>query len=813
MPGTIESTGMKLRPPLVSLVLIFTAHLCAQPQGEGAVSGAVVDKASNHPIEFASIVLKKTADNSAVQNTVTDSRGRFTLENVPAGDYKIVYSFVGWDSKETKPFTVDAQHKALDLGRLDIAEGAVKMEKLEVKTRQTEFYNTIDRKVYNVGKEIQSATGSASDLLQNIPSVQVDIEGNVSLRSSENVMILIDGRTSPLMGKNRAAVLQQLPADAIEKIEVITNPSAKYKPDGTAGIINIVMKRKRESGFSSTVSASAGNDRRYNASIFTNYNPGKYNLFGSYSLRRDDRTRHASDTRTLLDAAANRTSTAETKTGEHSRPLSHIAQAGIDYNVDEHNKLGVAGSYNYRDMLRRGVAGILVKDGRGAVTSDYDRIRTNYETEEDLELSASYQHRFPKEDHEMKLEFKSDSTPETEDNRYANVYRTPVSATTYDNTLTRLKERRTEAIAEYVYPINDDSRLEAGYTREAKRADTNLLSEDYNATTGSWVKDVAKSNHFIYDETIHALYATYGRTLGKFGFLAGLRQEQAYLRFHLVETGETVTNDYFRLYPSLHLAYQLTDKHELQMNYSHRVERPDGEDLNPVPEFKDPINLRVGNPHLLPEDIHSVELGYHFKTEETTFIATVYHRYLYHGITEITRDIGNSILLTTKENLATNRSTGVELAATKDIGGRVTLNFSSNTFFNTIDASNLGYSSRKSIVSWSAKLGASIHLAKNTLVQCNTNYSSAKTTPQGEKRPSFVANIGLRQDFLQKKAAVVLTVSDIFDSWRETSLLSTPTLHQEVVRRRSPRIIYVGFIYNFGKQTNKSKDDSIKFEN
>jgi outer membrane receptor protein involved in Fe transport len=314
---------------------------------------------------------------------------------------------------------------------------------------------------------------------------------------------------------------------------------------------------------------------------------------------------------------------------------------------------------------------------------------------------------------------------------------------------------------------------------------------------------------------IDAFYVTYAHSLDRFGFLAGLRPEFASTKSVLVNTGETITQDYSRVYPSLHLSYKLTDRQELQANYSHRVHRPESEDLNPFPEYVDPFTLRAGNPHLKPEDIHSIEAGYQFKDDRTTLLATVYHRYLYNGFTNVTRDIGNSVLLTTHENLATSRSTGVELAATADLGKAVTLNFSSNTFFNSIDASNLGFTGTKSDVSWSAKLGASVHLAKNTLFQFNTNYASSRLTPQGSRRPTFVANFGLRQEFLQKKLAVALTVSDVFNSLKEASLLDTPLLKEEVTRRRSARIIYLGFTYNFGKAGKKTKDDHdpLKFDN
>ena len=794
------------------LVGLLPGKVAAQTKDVGTIAGAIVDPTAGHPLASVTVTLKKTGDNSALQTTVTDNFGHFTLEKVPPGEYQVSYGFVGEHSQDTRPFSVAPSPKLVDLGHLELTDPTVKLEKFQVSGTQREFYNTIDRKVYSVGREIQSATGSASDLLQNIPSIQVDIDGNVSLRGSDNVTILIDGRTSTLMGKSRAEVLQQLPADLIDKIEVITNPSAKYKPDGTGGIINIALKKKHTGGFSTTVNANVGLNDRYNAGVYTNYSSGKYNVFGTYSVRQDDRPRRASDVRTITDPGTGASTTLDKKTVEHSRPFTHIARAGIDYRLNDQNKIGATASYNHRTFNRNATDHNLVTDSGGNLMSNYDRTRYDPEFEDSREFAATYQHTFPTDGHELNLEFKSSATKEQEDNRYANIFQLPVQPTTYDHTLIKPDDRGTEAILEYVLPLNADSKLEAGYTRSHEALDTDFEVSALNPASGLFVNDPTKSNRFAYTQTIHAFYGTYARTAGRFGFLAGLRPEQASTKSRLVDTGEIIARDYFRVYPSLHLSYKLAEHQELQLNYSHRVHRPESDDLNPFPEYVDPYTLRAGNPRLRPEDIHSIETGYQYRTDHTTLVATVYHRYLYNGFTNVTRDIGNSVLLTTHENLATSRSTGVELSATTDLGKRVSLNFSSNTFFNTIDASNLGFTGTKSDISWTAKLGASLRLAKATLLQFNTNYVSTRLTPQGTRRPTFIANLGLRQELKGKKIAVVLTISDLFNSLKESSLLDTPLLKEEITRRRSSRIVYLGLSYSFGQQSKKAKDENLKFD-
>jgi outer membrane receptor protein involved in Fe transport len=786
------------------------AKAAAEADVAAVISGTVA-LSPDHPVEFAEVNLCRP-DGRIVQTVVTDARGRFSFEAVRAGEYHLTYGQVGGEARAGAPFLVDGRRARIEAGVLNPAGDVLQLEKVEVKARQQQFLNSIDRKVYNVGKEIQGISGSAGDLLQNVPSVDVDIDGNVSLRGSPNVLILINGRNSALMGRSRAEVLQQLSASDIEKIEVITNPSAKYKPDGTSGIINIALKRKGGGGLSGTVNASVGASGRYSAGLALNYRTGPWNLSASASVRQDDRPRLASDIRTITDAVTGAVVHAEKHTTEESRPLTRVARLGVDFAPDKANQFGAAASYNRRTFKRQATDRNLVTNGAGALTSDYDRIRYDPEYEQDVEGTLTYRHSFA-EDHELNVELRGARTSEQEDNRYTNVFRTPRQPASFDNVLIRNSVRTREALVEYARPLAADIRLETGYNLTDERYAADYRAEFADPLTGRFILDAARTNSFRYDRTVHAFYATYAQNFGAFGFMGGLRPELTSGRSVLVNTGATNTNDYARLYPTLHLSHRLTDRHELQLNYSHRVRRPEIDDLNPFPEYADPFTLRAGNPNLRPEDTHSIEGGYSYHHDATSFTATLYDRRTYHGFTTVTTDLGGGVLLTTHENLATSNAAGLELTANTEAGKWLALNFSANAFYNTIDASNLGYSASRSDISWIAKLGATLHLPRETQVQLNTNYTSARLTPQGERRPTWVANLGLRRDFAAKKAAVVLTVSDLFDSLKETRVLDTPLLRETLTRRRSARIVYLGFLYHFGKPAKKQKDDLLKFDN
>jgi outer membrane receptor protein involved in Fe transport len=797
---------------IICLIASNVLILNGQNRNSGTISGIIIDNQTKKPIEFATIVIQKKIDDTVIDGTVTDSKGKYILENIANGEYYISYSFIGYAKKSSPPFIIDAQHKIMNLGELFLESSVQELNNVEVIGEKSTFTNSIDRKTFNIGKDIMTTSGTASELMQHIPSLQVDIEGNVSLRGSGNVLILINGRPSSLMGANRAAVLQQMPANTIEKIEIITNPSAKYKPDGTSGIINIILKKNKDLGFNGLVIANVGNAWRSNASLTTNYNSGRFNIFGSYSIRQDERHRLTNDFRQRKDSISNILSTTEQTVSDLSRPLSHIVRTGVDFNLDEKNSFGISGSYNYRSFVRHEINSNLISDGEGITTMDYDRTRRDPEYEKDLEFTATYKHVIG-EDHELNIEYTTSNSVEQEDNHYSTKYRVPVSPLTLDNTLIHQGDKESQLYIEYKNPLSDNTKFGTGYVLESALSDLNFFGESLNTSTGTWIKDIEKSNRFKYIQNVHALYATLEHTMGKFGLLAGLRAEQAFVKSHLITTNTIIPNNYFRLYPTLHLSYTLNENNELQLNYSHRVNRPEGDELNPFPEYADPLNLRAGNPHLKPEDIHSVEAGYSFKRNKTTFIATLYDRYTYNGKTEITRYINDSILLTTRENLSKSNSTGLELILSSEIGKSTIVNLSSNTYFNRIDASSLGYTNNKSNFVWNVNMNANTKITKTTIIQVNSNYTSTRLTPQGKMLPTFFVNMGVRQYLWKRKASLILTVSDVFNTLRNNTELNTPILYDKIIRRRSPRIIYTGFVFNFGKSNDKQKEEQLKFEN
>ncbi len=797
----------------VFCITVLSSNLFAQLPHDGSVKGRIVSKSSQLPIGYVSVILYNATDSAVITGTMTDIDGKFILNHIPDGNYYLVISCVGYIDLKPGPFIIDSRHEKGDLGTLSITETKLLLDKIMVTGEKPLINNFIDRKVYNVQQDIMAHAGSASELLQNIPSVSVDIDGNVSLRGSSNVLILINGKTSPLMGKTRADVLEQMPANSIETIEVITNPSAKYKPDGTSGIINLVLKKNTNKGWGGSISANSGIDSRYNGNIGLNYNPGGFNIYSSYGVRKDNRHRRTEDSRQYYYSAADSNSSYNGDDQTFDRPLSHIAILGVDYNVDEKTSLGISGNYFYKSFTRTGIADNVSLNNLSAVSNDYRRNRFDPEYERENEAAAYMEHSFARKDHKLRLEFDISDQPEQEDNHYTNVYMVPNDKPEYDNERIKQGEKQTQLSLEYINPISEDFNIESGYTHEVLKQDFDLFAQSYDTSRDIFVTDTARTNRFLFDQYIDALYSTLEHSFGEFSFLAGARFEYVQNRANLTTTNLNFSKDYSSFYPTLHLAYKFNENSELQLNYSRRTNRPEGEDLNPFPEYRDPLNIRIGNPHLLPEYINSIEFGWQLRYNHLSVTPSAYYRYRYNGFTFVTEIVQDSILQTTMTNLSHDQSAGLELVINGSLGDHVDADISTNIFYNAIDASNIGLSSSKSIVTWSGNFNINFKMRPGTVLQANSYYRSSRLTPQGRYLPSFVLNLGARHYLISDKLSLIMTVSDILKTRRRKIELRTPELNRDIISTRDARLFYAGLVYHFGASAKNNKEKPLEFDN
>lgn len=794
---------------LLGLILL-PSLLLAQSKPNGIIQGKILETQNKTPVEYANVALVDTLNGKIISGAVTDSTGSFRLTNIPNGIYFLDYSFIGYEKKRSKPIGIDRKHSRADVGELGLTPSAVNMKEVTVNADKSMIINRIDRKIFNVQQDIMAQTGTVTDVLQNIPAVTVDMDGNISLRGSGNVTILVNGRPSAMAG---TASLDQMPASLVERIEVITNPSAKYRPDGTAGIINIVLKKNRKAGFNGSLGGNIGNNDRYTTNLQLNLNTGKFNIYGSYGFRKDYRWRSGDLNSQTIDTATQQTTYLYQHSEGYSRPVSNLATLGVDWSISDKDVTGISGTLNYRDFSRKSTAYNQYQNDSLHPIEEFTRYQEGPDYETSVGANAYYEHTFnSKDEHKLRADFVFQYGDEHENYTYTSVYTLPLYPNSRDFNYNHILDKKLNLALTYSRPLWKNASLEAGYDGNMEISDQDFLVQHYDNEQGSWVTDSILTNHYTGNQTVHALFGTLSYTIKKFSFMAGIRPELALLNLDFITQDTSIRQTYFAVYPTLHLSLA-SGKNEWQLNYSRRVNRPQPEDMNPVPEYRDPRNFFVGNPNLKPEDIHSFEFGYAVKSEHISLIPTIFYRYRLNGFTSVTYNKNDSVLVTTMENLAHDQSAGIDFSGNAQIVKILNLNFSASGYYNEIDASNIGYSSNKAALSWNAKMNAAIAITKSTILQVNGQYRSSVLTPQGMRYPTWVVNLGFRQDFFKKKLSVLITVSDLFNSSTSKSIVNTPVLVQESLRRRDGPVIYGGLVFNFSTTTKKEKDIKFEFDN
>ncbi len=779
-------------------IIVFAILLCVSAVAQkknGVVTGKLVGKHGGTPLEYVSVALRDASSHKVLNGTMTDSLGIFHIDGVKYGTFELQCSYVGCTDYITPSFKIDDGNLSKSFKNIVIDDEGLYLAGSVITGKQSTYVQSIDKKVFNVGSDITGGSGAVSDLLQHVPSVQVDVGGNVSLRGNENVQVLINGKPSVLMrGANRGTVLQQLPASAIEKIEVITNPSAQFKPDGTSGIINLIMKKERANGLNGSIIGNVGNADRYNTGFTLGWNTSKFGVTANYGYRADRRDRTTKNDRTITDENTGAKSVVSQYNDSRARSHSQIGGLGVQWNPNKKDSFGASGSYTYMTFPRNEANKTVQGDGT-KIDQQYVRYRYDSEWQKEAESSASYTHAF-KEDRTIMLDYTYSLSDELERNAYTNSYTLPTISETKD----RMKIRQTdyENLIRIIYTdkIDDHNKLVTGYEAELDRAIMRYNADDLVGE--NWIKNTQRSNDYLFYENVHSLYSTWEHSFDQFAFMAGLRGEQSFITSDLVTLDQVVHDNYFLLYPTLHTTYKFNDNNELQLNYSLRVNRPEGDDLNPFPEYKDLYNVNAGNPYLRPEKIHSIECGWQYKVGATTFILTPYYRYTFNKMTEITKVLANGVLETTKENMSSSSAAGAETVLSSSIGHWCNLNLSTDLFYNTIDASDLGYSSNRGALAWYASLNADLTPYRNFLFQVNTRYNSSVLTPQGKNKGTYIMNLGAKYDISKYDLAFTATVSDLFDSYKNVTIVDTPTIQQRLERRRTPRVVYFGISYKFG---------------
>ncbi|HJV42692.1 outer membrane beta-barrel family protein [Caulobacter sp.] len=680
------------------------------------------------------------------------------------------------------------------------------VEGVTITSDSTAMRTSIDRRSYSVANDLSAKTGSIADALRNIPSVEVDVQGNVSLRGDANVTIMIDGKpSSQFTGEGKGDALQSMPADQIDRVEVMTNPSAAYRPDGSAGIINLITKKTQKPGTNGTVRFNVDTQGRHNGGISATRRSGKLTLTGDASYRHDTQEARQLIERSVRDAASGgyRTSTQDAAV-ENEGGMTNLRGA-FDYDVDKNNRL--SGELRLRRMAFDSDAHetYAARDASGAPSRAYVRDVSGELQRDNGAVSADWRRQLKGADHTLTTHLEYEVTDFTRDGD--TLTRNTPGAALYEHIGMDVDQTRANFKLDYSRPLPKDVKLKTGF-------DFELAGNDYKnrgaagATADGLVVDPARTNLYRYDQDVYAAYVTYERPFGDFTVQGGLRAEEVQIDVNDVTHGVTGKNDYFRLYRTLHMGYTLSQSQTLSANYSRRVVRPSGQDLHPYRVYQDPFNYRQGDPNLKPQVTDSYELGWQFRKGQTYYLATAYFRDTRDSVTDVVSDLGGGVFLTKRANLGKSRSGGLELVANGRLTPKLTYNLSGNLFWNEIDAANLGFTGNRSGTALSGRANLNWQATPKDFFQLNAFSSGKRLTPQGYREPFKMLNLGYRRK-VNDKLSFVVTAQDALDSFEDVVVVDTPALRDRTRRTANIRSVFFGFSYAFGG--GKSRPEQFDF--
>ena len=735
----------------------------AKPRGNSLISGNIMDKQSGKPVEYATMVLYRSKDSVMISGTVADSNGRFQLKGIPKGDYYLAASFIGYNKKTLEGLKVKEEKQEVNLDTVFLEQAENNLKEVDVTASQNLVETRIDKKVINANQQLDAQGGTAVDLLRNISSVSVDADGNVSIRGSSNFKLLINGRPAPIQGSDG---LQQIPAGSVENIEIITNPSAKYDPDGTSGIVNVILKKEKNKGISGAINASAGLNQKFAGDGMINVRKQKLNFFVGLDFQ--SRLTHPYSMYHRETYFGDTTKYTDYETFRWGRPTNGILRAGMDYTINNHNSFSVSADYNRMKYDRQFSTHTKDEYIPGGFT-DYYLIRDHYILWGDyINSNLSFTHSFPQKGHEIST-FITYNMVKNRTDELMNTYLTtssfePMGTPADNESFVHNQKNYIQAKIDYVKPFRGDYKLEAGYQSDLTFKTTDFLYTDFDTVTRRWITDTTMSNNIAFTQNIQSVYVTFGGVLWGITYQFGLRTEYYSRELDQETTRTNYVMNMINLFPTVRFTRELPSDQEIQLGYSRRVNRPDDRLLNPFVYFTDAYTIQSGNPDLKPEFIDSYEFNYEKKFKWGNLTAESYYRQ--------TNDvISQNIVLTSDHRLwLYPQNFGKNYTIGLDLGGNISffkwwkvvpgLSISNFTQKATLD--EISYNTNNNYLA--ANLTTTFTIRENTRIQLTAGYTSPYHVIEGDFREQYYVNASARQDFLKKKLSVTLTVNDIFST-------------------------------------------------
>lgn len=797
------------------VVALTSTHSFAQTtpksqtkQKSSTITGKVIDSSTQEPLSFVSVVVI-SPDGEYLAGGTTDIDGAFQMNKIPAGVVNMSFSFVGYKTVD-KSITVEGDTNVDDV---ILEPDATEIESIQITGMKSQMRFEVDKKVFNVDQNIASVGGSASEILSNIPSVEVDNDGEISLRGSTSVTIWINGKASGLSADNRAQILEQMPAETIEKVEIITNPSAKYSPEGTAGIINIVLKKDRKAGYFGSAQVSGNTLGNFNASGSINANMGKFDTYASLGYRNHRRLRAGETIRTNTDGTELSQNSTSTRTSG-----GFFARAGATYHLTDKDQFSVAAF----GMLssRTNDEEIDYKSNMSSLFQTSTRRSLTQSENIGGSLQLGYKHEFG-DNHNIDFTATYNVWEMESDNIYnqESLFADGRETKSYQNQYGDISPANLEIQLDYINSFNENHKIEAGYFGKISRDDS-PSSTKVGTSEEDAIFDPNFYNRFIFNEDIHALYGTFTGKVGNFGYQAGLRGEYTSTFSQSIGDGETTESvtpykvDYFKLFPTVFLNYQLPNDHELQLNYTRRISRPRGRNLNSHVNLSDSLNISYGNPELLPQYSNALELNYMKAWQDHLISVSTYYRTSDNVIQRIGY-LEEGIMNSTYENVAENQTLGAELVVKNSLFKMLDLTTTFNFYHYKLDGFSYNVPNSNIVVegnpqedfSWSARMIANFMFPKSYSLQLSGTYQSRQVLAQGYREPYFYVNMGVRKKI--GDWGFNLSARDLFLSRKFTTVTSGAGFDQNYESWSTGYEVRLTVTYGFGnmKKSRKPQDD------
>jgi outer membrane receptor protein involved in Fe transport len=776
------------------------------------ISGNIADSETAEPLEYATISLVNERFPNRIQGGITDRNGNFDIEIFP-GKYNITLEYIGFQKVTLKDRII---RETSPLGDFKLNINSESLNEVELVGERTEVEIRLDKRVYNVGKDITVRGGSVTDVMDNIPSVSVDVEGNISLRGNDNVRILVNGKPSGLVGLSGSAALRQLPAESIEKVEVVTSPSARYEASGTAGILNIILKKDELIGINATFIANGGIPEYLGGTATLNWRTKKLNIFSTTTYR---------DQKSLGGGVFNSEyfkgilpSSFANETRDYDRiRKNYFINLGVEYYINDKTSLTVSGFV--RDSNNTSDSNTEIDDlnANGDVLSSVDRLQEEAEEDNSSQFTANFTKKFNDDGHELVAEIQLQKSVEDEFADISNSDSPSETAGTLESQTRNLFQ------LDYVRPIDKNTQFEFGY-----RGDFSSQENDYEIATqenGRFIIDTNLSNVLLFEQNINALYTQYGKKINKFSYLLGLRMENTNIIIDQKTTSDFKEKKYTNFFPTVNLSYEFSEEENITLGFSRRIRRPRSWSLNPFPSRSSVTFFRQGNPDLDPSYSSTFDFGYLKRWEKFTLNGSVYYQKATQVITRITEATGEVVRVSEDPiiEIPSLRATSINLAENNRLGTEFTLTYTpSRKFrlsgnFNIFNSETIGTYNKQvfdaEIVSWFARINGNITLPKGWTAQLRGFYRGPNATAQSKSKGFFVLSGAINKDVLNKKGTLSFNASDLLNSrfYRNTTTTELFTNYSEFQWRRPSYVMT--FTYKINERKNQRRKGGQNYGN